>query len=184
MRRRAALAARFWLVLMAAGAAPLPAAAAVTHCKANETVVFSCSTGSHILSICASRDLSKNAGYLQYRYGPAGKPELAFPETPRHPAGLFTPGTLSFSGGGGAYLRFSKPPYAYTIFSAIGNWGRNGKGTAQGVAIQKDGAEFANFPCRTDANYVAGELGPDFFARAGMNELDSDFDIPEAFLPK
>jgi hypothetical protein len=168
-----------WLVLPGAGMA-----AAVTQCKAGETIVFSCSTGSRILSVCASKDLSKNAGYMQYRYGPAGRPELVFPETLRHPAGLFTPGTLMFSGGGGAYLKFSKPPYVYTVFSAIGNWGRNGKGTAQGVAIQKDGAEFANIPCRSDANYVAGELGPDFFEKARLGEPESDFDIPSAFLPK
>jgi hypothetical protein len=170
---------------MAMAAGPCPAwAAAVTHCKAAETVVFSCSTGSRILSICASSNLSKNAGYLQYRYGPPGKPELVFPEMLRHPAGLFTPGTLMFSGGGGAYLKFSKPPFAYTVFSAIGNWGARGKATVQGVAVQKDGAEFANIPCKTDGNYVAGELGPDYFERAGLREPESDFDIPDAFFPK
>jgi hypothetical protein len=121
---------------------------------------------------------------MQYRYGPAGKPELVFPEMQRHPAGLFTPGTLSFSGGGGAYLRFSKPPYTYTVFSAIGNWGRKGKATVEGVAIAKGEAEFANIPCRGDAGSGAGELGPDFFERAGLKEPESDFDIPQAFLPK
>jgi hypothetical protein len=146
MRHGRGLSAKFSLLLMMAGAAPLPGAAAVTHCKANETIVFSCSTGSRILSICASRDLSKNAGYMQYRYGQAGKPELVFPEMPRHPAGLFTPGTLSFSGGGGAYLKFSKPPYAYTIFSAIGNWGRSGKATAQGSPSRRTGRNSPTSP--------------------------------------
>jgi hypothetical protein len=162
-----------------------PAAAApVTQCRASETIVFSCSTGSQILSICASKDLSKNAGYMQYRYGPAGKPQLVFPETLRHPAGLFTPGTLVFSGGGGAYLKFSKPPYVYTVFSAIGNFAKRGKGTAGGVAVQKDDQEFANIPCRRDGSLVEGELGPDYFEKASLGEPESDFDIPLAFLPK
>jgi hypothetical protein len=161
------------------------AAGPVTQCKAGETIVFSCSTGSRILSICASKDLSKNSGYMQYRYGPEGKPELSFPETLRHPAGIFTPGTLMFSGGGGAYVKFSKPPYTYTVFSAIGNFGRNGgKATVQGVAITKSDAEFANIACRSDSNLVGGELGPDFFEKAGLKEPESDFDIPQAFFPK
>ncbi|MFI5013397.1 MAG: hypothetical protein ACHQAY_13730 [Hyphomicrobiales bacterium] len=137
------------LVIMAAiGASSAVAARPITLCNADETVVYSCSTGSRFMSICASKDLTKSAGYLQYRYGPGGKPELVYPDPPRHPAGLFTPGTLMFSGGGGAYLRFSKPPYVYTVFSAIGNWGAaKRKATAQGVAVEKDGAEVANIPC-------------------------------------
>jgi len=171
------------MVMAALGQSPA-FAAAVTLCKAPETVAYSCSTGSRIVSICASRDLSKNAGSLQYRYGTSRKLELVFPETPRHPAGLFTPGTLTFSGGGGAYLKFSKTPYVYTVFSAIGNWGSKGKATVQGVAVQKDGAELANLPCRVDRDYVAGELGPDFFDRIGLGDQESDFDIPAAFFPK
>jgi hypothetical protein len=172
--------------MLLAAFTPLTAqAAAATLCSPEEEVVYSCSTGSRYLSICASKNLSKNAGYMQYRFGPAGKSELLFPETLRHPAGLFTPGTLMFSGGGGAYLRFTKTPYVYTIFSAIGNWGKKGgKATAQGVAVQKDGVEVANIACRIDANYVEGELGPDFFDRVGLGEPQSDFDIPEAFFPK
>jgi hypothetical protein len=172
-------------LLLAVFAPSAAGAAAVTLCSAEENVVYSCSTGSRFLSVCASRNLSKNAGYLQYRFGPSGKPDLVYPETPRHPAGLFTPGTLMFSGGGGAYFRFTKTPYVYTIFSAIGNWGAKGrKATVQGVAVQKDGAEIANIPCRLDTNYVEGELGPDFFDRTGLGEPQSDFDIPEAFFPK
>ena len=160
-------------------------AAPTSLCTKDEKIVYSCATSAtRFLSICASKDLSKNAGYLQYRFGPSGKPDLVFPETPRHPVGIFTPGTLSFSGGG-AYFRFAKAPYVYTVFSAIGNWGKKGsKATVQGVAVQKDGAEVANLPCRLDANYVDSELGPDFFDRTGLGEPQSDFDIAEVFFPK
>ena len=47
----------------------LAAAAKPTLCKANELVVFSCQTDANTASICASKDVSKNRGYMQYRYG-------------------------------------------------------------------------------------------------------------------
>jgi hypothetical protein len=103
---------------------PALAATVYTHCKVNEMVVYSCATGSRILSICASPDISKNQGYLQYRYGLKGKLELVYPETFQHPAGLFKPGNLMFSGGGGTYLQFNTGGYTYTVFSAVGKWGK------------------------------------------------------------
>jgi hypothetical protein len=174
------------LTILIACALPWPAFAssASTQCKAGETIVFSCSTGSRILSVCASPDVSAKAGYMQYRYGVKGKPELIYPETLAPPVHLFTPGQLSFSGGGGAYLQFKKGAFTYTVFDAIGNWGESGKGTAQGVAVSSAGKEVANLPCKTDRDYVSGELGPDFFTKAGLGEPTNDFDIPDAFMPK
>lgn len=162
----------------------IPASSIVTLCNANEKIVYSCATGSHIISLCASANISSNLGYLQYRFGSRAKLELIYPDKQEHPAHLFTPGILTFSGGGGAYLQFRKPPYAYTLFSAIGNWWHSGKGTAEGVAVRKDGREVANFPCRKDRDFVEGELGPDFFGAAGLGEPTANFEIPEAFFPK
>ena len=159
-------------------------AEASTLCKADETVVFSCSTGAHMASLCASKDLSASQGYLQYRFGKNDDPEFVYPAELKHPTGLFAPGMLMFSGGGGAYLQFSNGAYGYTIFSAVGKWGANGgSADASGVAVAKDGKEFANFPCHGEA---AGELGPDFFEKSGLKMPDAagDFDIPQAFLPK
>lgn len=60
-------------------------------CAKTEQIVFSCLTKragksaarslSKLVSLCASRDLSKERGYLQYRYGLPGKVELEFPES-------------------------------------------------------------------------------------------------------
>lgn len=173
------------ILLVLALPATALASSARTHCEAGETIVFSCSTGTRILSLCASPDVSKTSGYLQYRYGVADKLELVFPEKLQPPGKLFTPGTLAFSGGGGAYLQFKKGAYTYTVFSAIGNWAASGgKATAEGIAVKSGDNEIANFPCRKDANYVEGELGPDYFEKAGLGEPQSDFDIPEAFMPK
>lgn len=71
----------FLLSLSAASIAvgPLRAAQA-THCAAGETDVFSCKLKKgKIVSLCASADLGKQAGYLQYRFGPASNVEVAIP---------------------------------------------------------------------------------------------------------
>lgn len=53
-----------------------------THCKPDERVVFSCPfKHGKTASLCASSDLTKTTGTLQYRYGVVGRtPELMFPD--------------------------------------------------------------------------------------------------------
>ena len=58
-------------------------------CAKSEHIIFSCVTKrsgipasrspAKIVSLCGSRDLDKQRGYLQYRYGLPGKVELEFP---------------------------------------------------------------------------------------------------------
>lgn len=50
-------------------------------CAEEEQTVFSCKVRKHnkILAICASKDLSKSTGYLQYRFGRPGSLDLVFP---------------------------------------------------------------------------------------------------------
>ena len=51
-------------------------------CNADEKIVFSCTTkpAGKIVSLCGSKDLAKDKGYLQYRFGLPNKIELEFPE--------------------------------------------------------------------------------------------------------
>lgn len=51
-------------------------------CKPNEATIFNCDIKENkkIVSVCASKDLSANAGFLQYRYGTRSRVELKFPE--------------------------------------------------------------------------------------------------------
>ena len=55
--------------------------APASHCTAEEKVYFSCVTKSQerVLSVCGSSVLTATDSYLQYRFGPVGKPELQFP---------------------------------------------------------------------------------------------------------
>lgn len=61
---------------------PLPPPLPVSLCAADETIIFNCATkpAGKIVSLCASKDLTKDKGYLQYRFGLPSKVELEFPE--------------------------------------------------------------------------------------------------------
>jgi len=53
-----------------------------TLCAADEHVIFSCvlRQPAKIVSMCASKDLTNEKGYLQYRFGMPEKIELKFPQ--------------------------------------------------------------------------------------------------------
>jgi hypothetical protein len=155
-----------------------PAAAqASTLCSATETVLFSCPAGARIISICGAKDLNT----IQYRFGKPGHIDLATP-TDGTKANT-TAGTLMYSGGGGAWMRFTNGAYHYTVFTAIGKWGPNeSPASAAGVAVDKDGAPVANLPCTAPEQ---SQLGPDLFdtAHIAADPNPDGFEIPEAFLP-
>ena len=52
-----------------------------TLCEQTEKIVFSCPivNSRKTVSLCSSNELTKEKGYLQYRYGVPGKVELEFP---------------------------------------------------------------------------------------------------------
>ncbi|MFG1426325.1 hypothetical protein [Roseixanthobacter glucoisosaccharinicivorans] len=162
-------------------AAAGPAGPAGTLCNADEAVIFSCPAGARTLSICASGDLGGDSGVVLYRYGRPGRLEITYPDPAVPPVQAFTAGRLMFAGGGGAWFRFEKGPFRYTVFNAIGRWNPKGGPLAlAGVAVEKDGKALADIACDGDPVSV---LGSDFFERAGI-KLTGDFEIPEAFFPK
>jgi hypothetical protein len=81
------------VLCFAAGANRLPSSAAAaspqasalqpnTLCAKDERVIFSCPVKrpAKIVSVCASKDLTSDRGYLQYRFGVPGKIELEYPK--------------------------------------------------------------------------------------------------------
>jgi hypothetical protein len=74
-------------LLLSVGAAgesePISQKTSPTLCASGEQIIFSCPTkrSAKIVSLCASRDLTKQRGYLQYRFGAADKVELEFPQS-------------------------------------------------------------------------------------------------------
>lgn len=142
-----------------------------SHCSEDEWTVFNCQAGTKIASVCASPALSKGSGYLQYRFGSKEVPELVYPENKRVPDSTILANTLTFAGGGGAYLRFKRGRYGYVAYTAIGR----GWGEKAGVAVEKDQQIIVNLPCHKP---VISELGSDFFDRAGITRDAVGFDLP------
>src|ERR1700683_4346865 len=146
--------------------------AASTLCLANEDTIFSCRAGKKVISVCASKDLAAEHGYLQYRFGSPAKVELAVPaDRLIPPASSAVSRTLVFSGGGGAYLRFKTGDYDYVVYTAIGR----GWGVKDGVAIEKNGKRLSHVSCKDEP---VSKLGVDFSTKAGLKEDKSDFDLP------
>lgn len=158
-----------WLALLGVCPSGL-AVAQTTQCHAGEATVFSCSVGAKVVSVCASSTLTEQTGTLAYRFGPPGKPEIDWPPPAAWRASTGS-GVWMFSGGGGAWLAIHRDPFRYIVYTAIGR----GWGTKDGVAVEKNGKTIANLPCKVAPK---SELGPDFFARAGIKDDPVDFDLP------
>lgn len=153
-------------------AAPGPVAAAPgsdSHCTADEDVVFTCKTGKKLLSVCASKDLTANAGFIQYRFGPKGKPEMRLKEPAEHPSAFAAAAAVPFSGGNEVHIRFNGGDHNYVVYEG------EGKGWIRaGVVVEKNGRKVANISCN-DGVSAASKLGADFFAKAGMPEDTVEF---------
>lgn len=104
-------------------------------CTKDEVTVWSCLTKAKVYSLCASRDLSPTAGYLQYRAGKSSKPEFAFPDPPEHPKGHF----LLRLAPRGASLSFSNGDYEYWIYEPLAG--------STTIDVSKDGASIGTVTC-------------------------------------
>lgn len=164
MKTRALLIGSFCL------AASLPALAADSLCTKAEETVFSCNLDHKVVSVCASKPLTTQSGYLQYRFGAVAKPELTFPKTNVLPKSVIQARTLMFAGGGGAYLRFNSGATSYIVYSAIGKWG-----TKDGIAVERQGKTVAHFECK---DVPVSEMGEAFFTRVGLVEDPQEFELP------
>lgn len=149
-----------------------PVAAVESHCNEQEQIIFSCSVGKNIVSVCASKAISNTDGFIQYRFGKKNAPELIFPNAKtvsNH--SMIKAKTLMFSGGGGAYLRFISGQYSYIVYTAIGK----GWGTKEGVAVEKNETLLANLMCQ---DVPISMLGEEFFTRAGLLGDENEFSLP------
>lgn len=155
------------------------AAAPSPHlCTGTEQVVFACPVNGKRVSVCATPDASAQQGRLTYRFGPdaPSAPELQLPDPATPPARAATGQTEAYSGGGGAWLRFAKGPYTYTVFTGVGRWGPKGQPLEkEGVLVQRQGKTVAHLPCTAAAS---SELSPDWYERMGVHAGDQAFVLP------
>ena len=142
-----------------------------SHCVLPERAVFSCTTGTKIIAVCRSQDLSASSGTLQYRFGRPAAVELSYPPPGTDWRAVTRGGTLTYSGGGGAWLAFTNAPYRYVVYSAVGK----GWGSKAGVVVEKSGKRIANLACKGKA---VSELGLDLFSQVGIEEAEDGFELP------
>ena len=136
-----------------------------SDCAADEIVVFACATGlNEGVALCGSQDAA------QLRYVRTGEAAAAWPDAGTAASAAFRSGTLMYSGGGGAYLRFDREDVVHTVYTGIGRgWEK------AGVVIEEGGQTVRELVCEGE---VASLIGPDLFERASIPADDSGFEIP------
>ena len=89
-----------------------------SHCRPDEWSVFSCriEDSEKVVSVCASEDLTREQGYLHYRFGRIGAVELTFPEDRQNTQEQFLWQTIGYSGGWDTRIQFSNGGYAYQLY--------------------------------------------------------------------
>jgi hypothetical protein len=112
------------------------AASGDTLCKSTERIVWSCHAGKKTYSVCASADLTSDAGYMQYRVGASAKSEFVYPASPSHPSGKFA---LNM-GPHGASLDFDNSGFNYSI-------AEDARGLPL-IFVDKNQKEIAKVQCR------------------------------------
>ena len=140
-----------------------------SHCSQDEVVIMSCCVGKKFLGLCASGDLSAEAGYLQYRFGSKNKIEFRYPKEKKHPKGYFKLGSLMLIGGGADYVTFDNGNIRYVVYSMISN-----QSEKEGVAVYKDKKLLKDFPC---ASWIL-DINWSPVYKANLTKDDDEFEIP------
>jgi len=96
----------------------VPQLQAGTLCENTEKVVFSCTTkpAMKIVSLCSSKELTKERGYLQYRFGLPGKVELEFPKAHEQAQSAFKYSHYFRAQFDQTEISFTQNGYVYAIF--------------------------------------------------------------------
>ncbi|MEN9689048.1 MAG: hypothetical protein RI998_1045 [Pseudomonadota bacterium] len=92
---------------------------AQTLCAAEEMNLFSCDIGKKVLSVCGSKDLSAEQGWMEYRFGTSEKLEMVYPEKRAHPQKTFKANRLYSSVEQSLIqeLQFKKSNTTYTVYT-------------------------------------------------------------------
>jgi heat shock protein HslJ len=119
-------------------------------CEQGEQIVFSCplKRPAKIVSLCASPDLERNRGYLQYRFGVPRRIELEFPETRQSTQERFDYQHYFRYQVDLTEINFSIEGNRYQIFDAY-NGEEKPRVIQYGVTITPPTRESVSYHCRT-----------------------------------
>jgi hypothetical protein len=122
-----------------------------TLCTKDERAIFSCPVKrpAKIVSLCASKDLTNDRGYLQYRFGLPGKIELEFPKERTGTQQKFHYTHYFRAQFDMTEISFTIDGYEYSVFDDY-NGEEKPKISTQGVSVTAPGKpKETSFVCRT-----------------------------------
>ncbi len=103
-----------------------------TLCRAEEKVFFSCPVKNNkIISLCGPETLTRDKGYLQYRYGRNGRMDIEYPAGEKDTLSKFRYGHYSNQEIERTRVNFSNNEYSYEVFTTTGK--------KTGIALKKSG---------------------------------------------
>ena len=144
--------------------------AANSLCAKDEKVVFSCSLkrSMKIVSLCSSPNLTKAAGYLQYRFGAPGKIELEYPENRADSRKVFKYSHYFRAMVDSTEISFSRNGFTYAVFDEY-----NGEDkppvSEQGLTVTTESSnKEVKYLCQLKPKADYGDL-PEVFGNSAPN---------------
>lgn len=139
-------------------------AAIASHCTSDERIVYSCSVGKKVASICASRDAAMDKGYVQYRFGVIGNPEMIFPYQKQPANNKFSFTNEVFSGGiVVTTISFQNGSYTYSASTRFDHGHDLGE-----IDVENSGKSIATLPC------MDTPVGNEDLIALGMKKIEID----------
>jgi hypothetical protein len=133
-------------------------------CVREEKIVFSCTVGksAKIVSLCSSKELTKDKGYLQYRFGLPGKIELEYPKEQKRPQEAFKYSHYFRAQVDSTEISFSLNGYEYSIVDDY-NGEEKPPQHVQGITITPpNNGKQVTLNCRRRAKAQYGDLADVF----------------------
>lgn len=144
-----------------AAVAAAPAGDGRSLCAADEDVVLSCKlAGGQLASLCASKGVSDQAGYVYFAQGAAGHPDYLFPADKGVHAKRFKRTQLGFAGNTGGYAYSFEDGGRKRIFYSIS--GESGL-QEQGVMIASGDAAKAESLAACEPGSVVDDIDDTLF---------------------
>jgi len=158
-RRRSVLIASLVLCGLMITARPATQMQPGSLCESSEKIVFNCTVGkaAKIVSLCSSKELTKDRGYLQYRFGLPGKIELEFPKQRDHTQSAFKYSHYFRAQFDQTEISFTSDGYEYAIFDDY-NGEQKPAQRDQGIRITSPGSKETTLNCRGKAKAQYGDL--------------------------
>lgn len=132
-------------------------------CESTEKIVFSCTAGktSKIVSLCSSKELTKDRGYMQYRFGLPGRIELEFPKQREHTQSAFKYSHYFRAQFDQTEISFTTNEYEYAIFDDY-NGEQKPAQHEQGIKIRPPIGSEVTLTCHGKAKADYGDLAEVF----------------------